>query len=255
MTAESFLKAADLEMRFSEGVLALQDLDLTVGRGEFVSLVGPSGCGKSTLLRLAAGLLKPTAGSLTIDGLPAETARRQKHQVAFVFQDANLLPWRNVGKNVRLPLELMPQKEGSGEENVFRSLQLVGLSEFAETYPHQLSGGMRMRVSLARALVTQPALMLMDEPFGALDEITRQRLNEEVLRLWTSENWTCLFVTHNVFEAVFLSQRVLVMSARPSRIVGEVPVPFEYPRKPELRGEAEFARVSGEVSRILRTET
>jgi NitT/TauT family transport system ATP-binding protein len=255
MTAEPFLQAAELQMQFPGGVLALQDVNLGVDGGEFVSIVGPSGCGKSTLLRLVAGLLEPTGGSLTVDGLPAKTARREKHQVAFVFQDANLLPWRNVRKNVQLPLEITPPKERDSGKDLSRSLELVGLTDFARTYPHQLSGGMRMRVSLARALVTRPGLMLMDEPFGALDEITRQRLNEEVLRLWASEKWTCLFVTHNVFEAVFLSRRVAVMSARPGSIVGEVGVPFEYPRTPELREQPEFAVVCGEVSRLLRTET
>ena len=197
--------AEGLAKQFPSGVEALRDLNLEISRGQFVSIVGPSGCGKSTFLRLVAGLDAPTSGELRVDG-------HDPLGLAFVFQDATLLPWRSVAHNITLPLEL---RREDADERVAQTLALVGLTDFAAAYPAQLSGGMRMRVSIARALVTRPQILLLDEPFGALDEITRQRLNEELLHLWQEDRWTGLFVTHNVSEAVFLSQRVLVMSARP----------------------------------------
>ena len=212
--------AAGLNKYFPSGVQALHDLNLEISRGQFVSIVGPSGCGKSTFLRLVAGLDQPTSGELRVEGHDALG-------LAFVFQDATLLPWRSVAHNITLPLEL---RREDADERVAQTLELVGLTDFADAYPAQLSGGMRMRVSIARALVTRPQILLLDEPFGALDEITRQRLNEELLRLWQEDHWTSLFVTHNVSEAVFLSQRVLVMSARPGRILADIPIPFPYPR-------------------------
>ncbi|MEW6750201.1 MAG: ABC transporter ATP-binding protein [Candidatus Latescibacterota bacterium] len=242
--------ARGVGMRFATGVEALASVDLSIQRGQFVSVVGPSGCGKSTLLRLVAGLSTPTSGTLTVDGVPPQEARRRHQELAYVFQEATLLPWRTVGRNVALPLELRRQR---CPERVRRVLEMVGLEGFAGAFPRHLSGGMRMRVSIARALVTRPDLLLLDEPFGALDEITRQRLNEEVLRLWERERWTGIFVTHNVHEAVFLSHRVLVMSARPGRVVADVPVPFPYPRDPELRASVEFSRLAGEVSHQLRS--
>ena len=209
--------AAGLNKYFPSGVQALRDLNLEISRGgQFVSIVGPSGCGKSTFLRLVAGLDEPTSGELRVEG-------HDPLGLAFVFQDATLLPWRSVAHNITLPLEL---RREAAAERVAQTLELVGLTDFAAAYPAQLSGGMRMRVSIARALVTRPQILLLDEPFGALDEITRQRLNEELLRLWQEDHWTSLFVTHNVSEAVFLSQRVLVMSARPGRILADIPIPF-----------------------------
>ncbi len=240
-------------MTFPSGdVRALAPLGFGVGRGDFVSIVGPSGCGKSTLLRLVAGLLRPTEGTLMIGGRPPQDARRDDaNALSFVFQQAALLPWRTVAGNVALPLEL----EGAGRldrrARVKEMLELVGLAEFARAYPHQLSGGMQMRVSLARALATRPSVLLLDEPFGALDEIARQRLNEELLRLWSHDGFTALFVTHNVYEAAFLSRRVIVMSKRPGRIAADIAVPFDHPRTAALRAEPEFARLCGEIGAAL----
>ena len=239
---ESQLVVAEgLAKHFPSGVQALRDLNLEIGRGQFVSIVGPSGCGKSTFLRLVAGLDAPTSGELRVEG-------HDPLGLAFVFQDATLLPWRSVAHNITLPLEL---RREAAAERVAQTLELVGLTDFAAAYPAQLSGGMRMRVSIARALVTRPQILLLDEPFGALDEITRQRLNEELSRLWQEDRWTGLFVTHNVSEAVFLSQRVLVMSARPGRILADIPIPFPYPRSAYLRSDPEFIRLANGISRQL----
>ena len=233
--------AAGLDKHFPAGVQALRDLNLEISRGQFVSIVGPSGCGKSTFLRLVAGLDAPTSGQLRVSD-------HDPLGLAFVFQDATLLPWRSVERNVTLPLELRRQAD---DAHVAQTLELVGLTDFAAAYPAQLSGGMRMRVSIARALVTRPQILLLDEPFGALDEITRQRLNEELSRLWQEDRWTGLFVTHNVSEAVFLSQRVLVLSARPGRLLADIPIPFPYPRSPYLRSAPEFIRLVNGISRQL----
>lgn len=233
--------AAGLDKHFPAGVQALRDLNLEISRGQFVSIVGPSGCGKSTFLRLVAGLDAPTSGQLRVSD-------HDPLGLAFVFQDATLLPWRSVERNVTLPLELRRQAD---DAHVAQTLELVGLTDFAAAYPAQLSGGMRMRVSIARALVTRPQILLLDEPFGALDEITRQRLNEELSRLWQEDRWTGLFVTHNVSEAVFLSQRVLVLSARPGRLLADIPIPFPYPRSPYLRSAPEFIRLANGISRQL----
>lgn len=259
MTDAPLIDCRQLAMSYDGAEPILRDVDLSVAAGEFVSLVGPSGCGKSTLLRLVAGLREETSGSIKTRGRkPGGSGLR----TAFVFQDPNLLPWRSVAGNIRLPLELPsacgapPETDvaASPDKLIEESLQLIGLKpEDARKRPRQLSGGMRMRVSLARALVTDPELLLLDEPFAALDDILRQQLNEEVQRIWWQKRWTGLFVTHNVAEAVFLSQRVLVMSRRPGTILGEIAVPFEYPRKPELRADASFAKLTGEVSSLLRT--
>ncbi len=240
-----------MSKEFSGGVQALSGIDLEVVSGEFVAVLGPSGCGKSTLLRLIAGLAEPSGGSLTVEGLAPLAARRSRRDLAYVFQDANLLPWRTVESNVALPVELAGRGAEHPVLSVAQALEMVGLSPFARAFPWQLSGGMRMRVSIARALITRPGLLLMDEPFGALDAITRQRLNEELLRLWELDRWTCLFVTHNVQEAVFLSQRVLVMSARPGRLLADLAVPFAHPRDPDLFTTPEFSRLAGEVAHRL----
>lgn len=253
--AGAVLDAREVSLTFANGVRALEEVSLSISAGEFVSIVGPSGCGKSTFLRLVAGLLSPTRGSIQLQGLAPAEFRRKAHGVSFVFQQPTLLPWRSTEDNVKLPLELGgsarrldPERIGS----ISGLLQLVGLQEFAKSRPHELSGGMQMRVALARALVTAPDLLLLDEPFAALDEITRMRLNEDLLSLWARDRWTALFVTHSVAEAVFLSRRVVVMGPRPGRILENFPVPFEYPRSPSLRAEPEFARLCGRISDQLR---
>lgn len=245
--------ADKIRMAFGSAPPTLEDVSLRVSQGEFVSLVGPSGCGKSTLLRLVAGLLEATNGSIQVQDLPPSTARKQVVRMAFVFQDPTLLPWRTVVENIRLPLELQRVPTDRHHALISRSLQLIGLREDdLQKRPRNLSGGMRMRVSLARALVTDPQLLLLDEPFAALDDMLRQQLNEELARIWSEKQWTGIFVTHNVAEAVFLSQRIMIMSRRPGTISAEVAVPFSYPRKPDLRGTIEFARLTAEVSRQLR---
>ena len=238
MTAIQFHQ---IEKRFSPETLELSVDSLEIASGEFVSLVGPSGCGKSTLLRLVANLDSPTQGELQLaDGAGSERA--------FVFQDANLIPWRTAWQNVQLPLELRRPLNSADHQVISQALQLVGLrDEDFKKSPRMLSGGMRMRVSLARALVTEPNILLLDEPFAALDDLLRNQLNEQLLEIWQRQNWTGLFVTHNVPEAVFLSQRILVMQARPGRIVADLKVPFDYSRTSKLRTEPEFARFCGEV--------
>ena len=250
--AEKLVSARQICKHFAGGIEALSDIDLEIASGEFVAIVGPSGCGKSTLLRLIAGLIPPTSGTLTVEGLPPALARRSRQDLAYIFQDATLLPWRTVAGNVALPLELRGQPRARAAPLVAQILEMVGLQDFARSFPWQLSGGMRMRVSIARALVIRPGLLLLDEPFAALDEITRQRLNEELLRLWDQDRWTGVFITHSVSEAVFLSQRVLVMSPRPGRLLADVDVPFAYPRAADLRTTAAFGRVAAEVSHRLR---
>jgi NitT/TauT family transport system ATP-binding protein len=227
---------------FPDGTVALIDVSFEVRKGEFVTVVGPSGCGKSTLLRIASGLDDATDGRVAVD----------RSNIGYVFQDATLLPWRSVHDNVELIAELHGIERGERAKLAREAIDLVGLTGFERHHPRQLSGGMRMRVSLARSLVMRPPVFLFDEPFGALDEITRERLNEEALRLFRHEGFAGLFITHSIFEAVFLSTRVHVMSARPGRIVKSFDVPFPYPRPPELRFEPEFARLSGEISAALR---
>ena len=227
---------------FPDGTVALHDVSFEVRRGEFVTVVGPSGCGKSTLLRVASGLDDATAGRAVVD----------RSNLGYVFQDATLLPWRSVQDNVELIAELHGVPRAERARLASTAIELVGLTGFEKHHPRQLSGGMRMRVSLARSLVMRPPVFLFDEPFGALDEITRERLNEEALRLFQLEGFAGLFITHSIYEAVFLSTRVLVMSARPGRIVESFDVPFPYPRDPDLRFEADFAELTGEINRALR---
>ncbi|MFJ2240342.1 ABC transporter ATP-binding protein [Streptomyces sp. NPDC087859] len=228
--------------QFPNGTTALADVSLSVAPGEFVAVVGPSGCGKSTLLRLASGLDTATAG----------TVRTADDSVGYVFQDATLLPWRSVLANVELPAELGKAARGERRAAALDALRLVGLEGFEKQLPRRLSGGMRMRVSLARALMTHPSLFLFDEPFGALDEMTRLRMQEELQRIFAAQGFAGLFITHSVSEAVFLATRVIVMSARPGRITAAFEVPFPHPRPAELRYEPEFARIAGEVSAALR---
>jgi NitT/TauT family transport system ATP-binding protein len=235
--------------RYGGGVAILERIDLSVARGEFVSLIGPSGCGKSTMLKLVAGLTAVSEGTLSVDGMTPTDAREI---VSFIFQDATLLPWRTVEQNVGLALELEHVAKDRRKEKAATLLELVGLTAAAKRFPRELSGGMKMRVSIARALSTRPRVLLMDEPFAALDEMSRDRLNEELLRLREEQKWTALFVTHSVAEAVFLSSRVLVMAPHPGRIAQEIPIPLPYPRTAETRQSAEYEAHVVQVSKTLR---
>lgn len=231
-------------------VTALEDISVSLPTGSFISLIGPSGCGKSTMLRVVADLLHPVAGEVRVLGGRAETARRER-ALAFVFQDAALLPWRSVLQNVRLPLEVGKVQPASGGPAPEDLLALVGLAGRENALPQELSGGMRQRVSIARALVCQPRLLLMDEPFGALDEITRDRMNEELLRIWEETKTTVLFVTHSIPEAVFLSQQVLVLSAHPGRLRACVDIALPYPRRLDVRDTAEFTSLTAQIRQLL----
>ena len=235
---------------YDSGVMALGPLDLDIGRGEFVSLLGPSGCGKSTALRLIAGLAAPSAGSVQVSH-PAGDMQQPGRGIGFVFQEPTLMPWTSVRENVRLPLKLAHVPAADADARIAEALSRVGLSDFADNYPRELSGGMKMRVSLARALVTDPDILLMDEPFAALDEITRFRLNNDLLMLWRNLGKTVIFVTHSVFESVYLSQRVVVMTARPGRINAQIQVETSEPRSEEFRTSAVYADYCRKVSAAL----
>jgi len=230
---------------FNNGVRALDPIDLVIREGEFVTLIGPSGCGKSTLLRLIAGLVQPSAGDIRL------SPEARSAGLAFVFQNPTLMPWANVERNVRLPLDLSGVERAQAQDKVRHVLQLVGLNDFARFYPRELSGGMQMRASIARALVTGSRLLLMDEPFGALDEITRNRLDRDLSELRAREKLTVLFVTHSIYEAVFLSSRVLVMSTRPGRILKEVAIDEPHLRHGAFRSSEKFARLSAGLSGML----
>ena len=232
------------------GVTALQDIELDVGRGEFISLIGPSGCGKSTLLRVIGDLVEPSSGDVLVNGKSARQARRDR-DYGIVFQAAVLMDWRTVAKNIGLPLELLRWDRGRRAKRVEEMLELVELGQFADHHPWQLSGGMQQRVAIARALSFSPALLLMDEPFGALDEMTRERLNLELLRIWSETGSTVIFVTHSISEAVFLSTRVVVMSARPGRITAVIPVDLKQPRDADTREEPRFFELVTEVREAL----
>jgi NitT/TauT family transport system ATP-binding protein len=229
-------------MTFPDGTKALGGVSFDVNPGEFVTVVGPSGCGKSTLLRIASNLETETEGKCEVD----------RNSIGYVFQDATLLPWRNVRKNIEIIAELHGIEKTQRAKLAQDAIDLVGLTGFEDKYPRQLSGGMRMRASLARSLVMKPRVFLFDEPFGALDEITRERLNDELLRLFQIEGFAGLFITHSISEAVYMSTKVLVMSARPGQIVGSFDIPFSYPRAHSLRYEPQFAEICGEVSLALR---
>ena len=231
---------------FAGGTRALERIDASVMEGEFLSVLGPSGCGKSTLLRILAGLIPASEGAVA---WPAGAPRRG--EIGFVFQDATLMPWATVFDNVWLPLRLAGRSRADCRAQIEAALARVGLAEVADAHPRTLSGGMRMRVSIARALATRPRLLLMDEPFAALDEITRFRLNDDLLALWRERRFTTVFVTHSVFESVYLSTRILVMSPRPGRIVADLPVALPQPRTPEMRTSAEFAQQCRVVSERL----
>ena len=252
--AASVIEARDLNLVFQTAdgpVQALRDVNLLIGKGEFVSFIGPSGCGKTTFLRCVAALETPTGGQLTVNGLSAEEARR-KRAYGYVFQAAGLYPWRTISGNIRLPLEIMGFSRAEQEERVDRVLELVELGGFGNKYPWQLSGGMQQRASIARALAFDADILLMDEPFGALDEIVRDRLNEEVLRLWNRTEKTILFVTHSIPEAVYLSTRIVVMSPRPGRITDVIDSPLPRERPLDIRDSQEFIEIAHRVREGLR---
>jgi NitT/TauT family transport system ATP-binding protein len=236
--------------RFANGTLALDQIDLTIRSGEFVSLLGPSGCGKSTTLRLIAGLGEPTRGSISWSSARSGQ-RRNGLDVGYVFQEPTLMPWATVFRNVMLPLALERVDHRVATQRVSQMLERVGLTSFRDAYPRELSGGMKMRVSIARALVTDPPLLLMDEPFAALDEITRFKLNDDLLELWRAVGHTVIFVTHSVFESVYLSNRIVVMTPRPGRVFTEFNVDAPYPRDESFRTSAEYARYCRVASRAL----
>ncbi len=237
-------------LTYGNGVESLAHVDLVARAGEITSIIGPSGCGKSTLLRIVAGLVRATAGDVEVGGEAPERQLRGRDGLALVFQEPRLLPWRGVAAQVALPLELLG--EPVDHDAIARAIERVGLTAFARARPHELSGGMQMRVALARALVTRPRLLLLDEPFGALDEMTREQMGEQLLALQRSTGVSVLLVTHSVYEAVFLSHRVLVMSPRPGRIAGEVVVELPTDRDGAVRATPEFARLVGKTSAMLR---
>ena len=247
--ATPMIELSGLTKRYGSGQTILDSMNLTISKGEFVSLIGPSGCGKSTALKLIAGLALPSAGTISVDGMTPKNAREI---ISFIFQDATLLPWRTVQQNVGLGLELEGVGSKPRKEKTSRLLELVGLQHMADAYPRELSGGMKMRVSIARALSTSPRLLLMDEPFAALDEMSRDRLNEELLRLRAEQKWTAVFVTHSVAEAVFLSTRIVVLASNPGRIHAVIPIELPLPRTAALRDTPEFEARVIQVSHALR---
>ena len=241
--APTIVSLRDVSKSYENGTLALSGFNFDVREGEFVSLLGPSGCGKSTALRILAGLADPNQGVVGWTG--------NARQIGFVFQEPTLMQWASVADNVRLPLKLAHADQAQSKAAVAQALERVGLTEFAQSYPHELSGGMKMRVSIARALATEPQLMLMDEPFAALDEITRFRLNNDLLKVWQELRRTVVFVTHSVFESVYLSQRIVVMTPRPGRVFTEIDVPAPYPREDRYRMSPEYAGYCRQVADAL----
>ena len=249
--AQPVIEVLSADKVFGNGTRALDPIDLTIREGEFVSLIGPSGCGKSTLLKLVAGLLEPTDGRLVWWRGGFERVGEAGRQLSFVFQDPTLMPWSRVELNVRLPLDLAGMSKAQARERVDKALTLVGLQDFRRIFPRQLSGGMRMRVSIARALVTEPDLLLMDEPFGALDEFTRNKLDSELVSLWWDRALSVIFVTHSIYEAVFLSTRIVVMAARPGRVFGEMEIDEPHPRHDSFRTSHRFATLCRDLSGML----
>jgi NitT/TauT family transport system ATP-binding protein len=248
-TPASLVRLQRVGKVYSNGTVALRHFDLEVRSNEFISLLGPSGCGKSTILRLVAGLGHYTQGSIKWSS--PDAGGKSKGEVGFVFQEPHLMPWATVFDNVFLPLRLRDQSKSRMTGRVNEVLDLVGLSGFSAAYPRELSGGMKMRVSIARALVTRPKLLLMDEPFAALDEITRTRLSNDLLSIWQRAQCTVMFVTHSIYESVYLSQRIAVMAARPGRVIGELQIGTPYPRDKEFRLTVEYSGYCREVSKLL----
>lgn len=237
---------------YPNGKTAVQNVNLDIQEGEFISFVGPSGCGKSTIFNMISGIIDHSEGSLEILGTTPALAQQRSTDVSFVFQEPTLLPWRTVLDNVMLPLEFRSFSKKEKLEKSYHVLEMVGLKDYTKALPRELSGGMRMRVSIARALVAKPKLLLMDEPFGALDEITRQNLQSELLRIWENEKMTVLFITHNVFEAVYLSTKIAVMTPSPGKIESFVEVPLPYPRGEDLRTTHQFSDIAAKVSQDLK---
>lgn len=256
MAGQPVVQIEQVNKRFGDahsGTLALQEISLSIEQGEFVSIVGPSGCGKSTLLRIIADLIAPTNGSVSVMGKTPHQARLDR-DYGFVFQAPTLLEWRTVLKNVELPLEVMHGAKAQWKTRALEMLEMVGLKDFRHHYPWQLSGGMQQRASIARALAFDPALLLMDEPFGALDEFTRERMNLELLRIWERTHKTLVFVTHSIPEAVFLSSRIVVMTPRPGKIAAVIPIDLPYPRTFETRESTRFFERVTEVRETLKEE-
>jgi len=259
MVAEAAVKSSrplvsirDVSKQFANGTVAIRGVDLDLRDGEFVSLLGPSGCGKSTLLRIIAGLGAPSAGTIEWPTAAHSASDEPQPDLGFVFQDPTLMPWSNTLRNTMLPLTLAGVANGEAETRAAEMLALVGLKGFEKSYPRELSGGMKMRVSIARALVTHPKILLMDEPFAALDEITRHRLNDDLLALWWQNRFTGVFVTHSVFESVYLSQRIVVMAARPGRVMADLQNDAPYPRDALFRTSADYAHLCRIASETLK---
>ncbi|MFM0267695.1 ABC transporter ATP-binding protein [Paraburkholderia sediminicola] len=249
------ISCRNINVRFftdRRSVTAIEGLSLDVAAGEFLTLLGPSGCGKSTFLRVVADLIEPSRGEISVLGAAPRVAREHR-DIGFVFQDAALLPWRTAIQNVQLPLEVAGGKARAGRATPRELLELVGLKGREDAYPHEMSGGMRQRVAIARALVSDPKVLLMDEPFGALDEITRDRLNEELRRVWKEMGLTTLFVTHSIYEAAFLGQRVLMLAANPGRVKEIVPVGLPEDRTLDIRETREFVELAAYLRRVLET--
>ena len=250
MTVSTLIELADVGKTFANGTVALKGMSLAVGEHEFVSFLGPSGCGKSTALRMIAGLSGVTTGVINWkDTQQADNAG--EHAISFVFQEPTLMPWASVFENVYLPLRLTGESRRRATPGVEETLEMVGLTGFADVYPRELSGGMKMRVSIARALVTKPRLLLMDEPFAALDEMTRFKLNNDLLMLWQSHKWTVIFVTHSIYESVYLSKRIMVMAARPGRVIDDIKIDAPYPRDDEFRTSAVYNEYCRQVTKSL----
>ncbi|WP_434584690.1 ABC transporter ATP-binding protein [Klebsiella sp. R390] len=243
------IEVLSAEKIYSNGTRALLPVNLTINQGEFITLLGPSGCGKSTLLKMVAGLVEPSDGKLML--WRRDSREKAQAPLSFVFQEATLMPWSSVHNNVRLPLDLAGVPRAEANTRVSEALELVGLGKFANVLPRELSGGMQMRVSIARGLVTRPKLLLMDEPFGALDEITRNKLDSDLLRLWQEQNLTVVFVTHSIHEAVFLSQRVIMMAARPGRVVEDITIREPFPRNEDFRVSPAFSHYARQLQDSL----
>jgi NitT/TauT family transport system ATP-binding protein len=252
MQTRPLVSIHNVSKQFANGTLAIRGVDLDLREGEFVSLLGPSGCGKSTLLRIIARLGSPSAGTIEWPTAPHSASGEPEPDLGFVFQDPTLMPWSNTLRNVMLPMTLAGVSKADAEARAAEMLALVGLKGFEKSYPRELSGGMKMRVSIARALVIRPKILLMDEPFAALDEITRHKLNDDLLALWWQNRFTAVFVTHSVFESVYLSQRIVVMAARPGRVMADLRSEAPYPRDGLFRTSAEYAHLCRVASETLK---